>query len=192
MCRHFVLPPLSTTVLPLQAHQRRGTGLGSAFSRGTGPQHSNGPGSRLSNLVVKRKKGNTKKTESRLEAEGWLFCPDFGEHHSQVVLSCPAWAWQSSGTWMGTRCAQPWQLFMGVLAALKDEPHAWLCLGSRLGWPEGLDFLQLLLLWVLGFPCWAGGPAARAAIMVSAGGNWREKGELEGRCPPELTPSGTS
>lgn len=103
-------------------------------------------------MMKRKKKSNTKKAESRLEAEGRLFCHDFGVYLPQVVLSCPAAAWQSH---LGTRCMQPWQLFTGVLAALKDEPHAWLWLGSRLGWPEGLDFLKLLLLQVLWFPCWA-------------------------------------
>lgn len=78
--------------------------------------------------MMKRKKSNTKKTESRLEAEGRLFCPAFGEYFSQVVFSSPAWAWQSLGIWMDTRCAQPWELFM-VLVALKDKPDAWLWLG---------------------------------------------------------------
>lgn len=32
---------------------------------------------------------------------------------------------------MDTRCVQPWELFM-VLVALKDEPDAWLWLGQ--GW----------------------------------------------------------
>lgn len=49
---------------------------------GQGSQHSSGPGSHLSNLVMKRKKkkkkSNTKMRESRLEAEGWLFCPILG------------------------------------------------------------------------------------------------------------------
>lgn len=104
---------------------------------------------------MKRKKKDNTKAESRLEAEEWLYCHGVGEYLSQVLL-CPAWAWQISGIWMGMRYVQPWQLFMGGLVALKDKPYAWLWLGSRLGWPEGLDFLKLLLLQVLWFPCWAG------------------------------------
>lgn len=47
--------------------------------QGQGSQHSSGPGSHLSNLVMKRKKkSNTKTRESRLEAEGWLFCLTLG------------------------------------------------------------------------------------------------------------------
>ena len=83
---------------------------------------------------------------------------------------------------------QPWQSFMGVLAALKDKPYAWLWLGSKLGWPEGLDFLKLLPLHVLWFPC----RARLGACSQSCHHGVSRKGELEGCCPPELTLSGTS
>lgn len=76
---------------------------------GQGSWHGTDPGNHLTSWVVE-KKSNTKETQNRLEAEEEVFCPAFEKYLFQVESLIPAWAWQSHGLWMGTRCVQPWPL----------------------------------------------------------------------------------